>query len=116
MFSRPGDGAFTVLTVRARSALFRFAAPLQRAKEIDPAVFTKSGIMIGLGGGRNEVLQVMDDLRIAIAKLSMLFCEFFPPRCRQLPPLTVLIVARFHEMPREFSQRDISLSAESRSD
>jgi lipoic acid synthetase len=38
---------------------------LQRVKEIDPQMFTKSGIMVGLGEERNEVLQVMDDLRAA---------------------------------------------------
>jgi lipoic acid synthetase len=38
---------------------------LQRAKEIDPQTFTKSGIMVGLGETREEVLQVMDDLRSA---------------------------------------------------
>ena len=38
---------------------------LQRVKEIDPPMFTKSGIMVGLGEERNEVLQVMDDLRAA---------------------------------------------------
>jgi lipoic acid synthetase len=34
-------------------------------KELDPTMFTKSGIMVGLGEKRNEVLQVMDDLRSA---------------------------------------------------
>ena len=38
---------------------------LQRVKEIDATMFTKSGIMVGLGEERNEVLQVMDDLRAA---------------------------------------------------
>jgi lipoyl synthase len=38
---------------------------LDRAKEIDPRLFTKSGIMVGLGEERTEVLQVMDDLRSA---------------------------------------------------
>jgi lipoic acid synthetase len=38
---------------------------LQRVKEIDPAMFTKSGIMVGLGETRNEIAQVMDDLRSA---------------------------------------------------
>lgn len=38
---------------------------LARAKELAPAVFTKSGIMVGLGETRAEVLQVMDDLRDA---------------------------------------------------
>ncbi len=36
---------------------------LQRAKELDPALFTKSGMMVGLGEDRAEVLGVMDDLR-----------------------------------------------------
>ncbi len=34
-------------------------------KELDPTIFTKSGIMVGLGEERNEVLQLMDDLRSA---------------------------------------------------
>jgi len=34
-------------------------------KEIDPAQFTKSGLMLGLGESRDEVLQVMDDMRCA---------------------------------------------------
>ena len=38
---------------------------LQRVKELDPTIFTKSGIMVGLGEERHEVLQVMDDLRSA---------------------------------------------------
>lgn len=36
---------------------------LKRAKELDPAVFTKSGIMVGLGETKDEVLALMDDLR-----------------------------------------------------
>jgi len=38
---------------------------LDRAKQLDPTIFTKSGIMVGLGESRIEVLQVMDDLRSA---------------------------------------------------
>ena len=38
---------------------------LDRAKELDPGIFTKSGIMVGLGEDRDEILQVMDDLRSA---------------------------------------------------
>jgi lipoic acid synthetase len=38
---------------------------LQQVKELDPLMFTKSGVMLGLGEIRNEVLQVMDDLRSA---------------------------------------------------
>jgi lipoic acid synthetase len=38
---------------------------LRRAKELSPEVFTKSGIMLGLGEARDEVLAVLDDLRAA---------------------------------------------------
>src|SRR5581483_6815059 len=38
---------------------------LQRVKELDPAMFTKSGLMVGLGETKEELYQVMDDLRAA---------------------------------------------------
>ena len=53
------------LTVRPGARYFASIRLLQSAKEIDPQIFTKSGIMVGLGEERNEVLQVMDDLRAA---------------------------------------------------
>src|SRR3974390_1073829 len=53
------------LSVRPGARYFHSLRLLQRVKEIDPAMFTKSGIMLGLGEERNEVLQVMDDLRSA---------------------------------------------------
>jgi lipoyl synthase len=53
------------LTVRPGARYFASIRLLQRAKELDPRMFTKSGIMVGLGEERNEVLQVMDDLRAA---------------------------------------------------
>ena len=53
------------LNVRPGARYFHSIRLLQRVKEIDPAIFTKSGIMVGLGEQRHEVLQVMDDLRSA---------------------------------------------------
>ena len=53
------------LTVRPGARYFHSLRLLQRAKELDPEIFTKSGIMLGLGETRNEVLQLMDDLRSA---------------------------------------------------
>lgn len=50
---RPGARYFTSLHL------------LKRAKELDPGVFTKSGLMVGLGETREEIGQVMDDLRAA---------------------------------------------------
>ncbi len=53
------------LTVRPGARYFHSIRLLQKVKEIDPNMFTKSGIMVGLGEERNEVLQLMDDLRVA---------------------------------------------------
>ena len=51
--------------VRPGARYFHSLRLLQRVKELDPTMFTKSGIMVGLGEKRPEVLQVMDDLRSA---------------------------------------------------
>jgi lipoic acid synthetase len=53
------------LTVRPGARYFHSIRLLQRVKELDPSIFTKSGIMVGLGEERHEVLQLMDDLRSA---------------------------------------------------
>jgi lipoyl synthase len=53
------------LTIRPGARYFHSLRLLQRAKELDKTMFTKSGIMVGLGEKRNEVLQLMDDLRSA---------------------------------------------------
>lgn len=53
------------LTVRPGARYFASIRLLQRVKEIDPTMFTKSGLMVGLGEERNEILQVMDDMRAA---------------------------------------------------
>jgi lipoyl synthase len=53
------------LSVRPGARYFHSVRLLQRVKELDPAIFTKSGIMVGLGEERHEILQVMDDLRSA---------------------------------------------------
>lgn len=51
--------------VRPGARYFASLRLLQQVKELDPSMFTKSGIMVGLGEGREEVLQLMDDLRAA---------------------------------------------------
>ncbi|HXZ15747.1 MAG TPA: lipoyl synthase [Roseiarcus sp.] len=53
------------VTVRPGARYFHSLRLLQRAKELDPQIFTKSGVMAGLGEERNEVLQMMDDMRSA---------------------------------------------------
>lgn len=52
-------------TVRPGARYFHSLRLLQKVKELDPSLFTKSGIMVGLGEEKREVLQVMDDMRSA---------------------------------------------------
>jgi lipoyl synthase len=51
--------------VRPGARYFASLQLLAKVKEVDPAMFTKSGLMVGLGESRDEVLQVMDDMRAA---------------------------------------------------
>ncbi len=51
--------------VRPGARYFASLRLLDRVKELNPAMFTKSGLMVGLGEGREEIHQVMDDLRAA---------------------------------------------------
>ena len=52
-------------SVRPGARYFHSLRILAEVKEMDPSIFTKSGIMVGLGEQREEVLQIMDDLRSA---------------------------------------------------
>jgi lipoic acid synthetase len=53
------------LRVRPGARYYASLRLLERVKEIDPTGFTKSGLMVGLGESREEIMQVMDDLRTA---------------------------------------------------
>lgn len=52
-------------TVRPGARYYHSLRLLDRVKQLDPSLFTKSGMMVGLGEGRQEIVQVMDDLRSA---------------------------------------------------
>nr|WP_233351893.1 lipoyl synthase [Hyphomonas neptunium] len=53
------------LTIRPGARYFHSLRLLQKVKDRDPAQFTKSGLMVGLGETKEEVMQVMDDMRSA---------------------------------------------------
>lgn len=53
------------LSIRPGSRYYHSLRLLERVKERDPQMFTKSGVMVGLGETREEVMQVMDDMRSA---------------------------------------------------
>ncbi len=52
-------------TIRPGARYFRSLRLLERVKEVDPMMFTKSGLMVGLGETKEEIAQVMDDMRAA---------------------------------------------------
>jgi lipoic acid synthetase len=52
-------------SIRPGARYYQSLRLLDRVKQVDPTIFTKSGLMVGLGEGRSEIMQVMDDLRIA---------------------------------------------------
>lgn len=52
-------------SIRPGARYYQSLRLLDRVKQIDPSIFTKSGLMVGLGESKAEIMQVMDDLRIA---------------------------------------------------
>ncbi|MGE4480611.1 lipoyl synthase [Acidocella sp.] len=52
-------------TIRPGARYYQSIRLLDQVKQIDPSIFTKSGLMVGLGESKPEISQVMDDLRIA---------------------------------------------------
>jgi lipoic acid synthetase len=52
-------------TIRPGARYYQSLRLLDRVKQVDPTIFTKSGLMVGLGETKSEIMQVMDDLRIA---------------------------------------------------
>ncbi len=84
------------LAIRPGARYFHSLRLLQRAKELDPNVFTKSGLMLGLGEAREEVMQVMDDLRSANVDF-LTIGQYLAPTAKHAP------VARFVE-PTEFDE------------
>ncbi len=51
--------------IRPGARYYQSLRLLDQVKLLDPTIFTKSGLMVGLGEQRSEILQVMDDLRVA---------------------------------------------------
>jgi lipoic acid synthetase len=82
--------------VRPGARYFHSLRLLSRVKEIDPAMFTKSGIMVGLGETRDEVLQVMDDLRSADVDF-LTIGQYLQPTPRHHPVDRFVPPAEFEE-------------------
>jgi lipoic acid synthetase len=80
--------------VRPGARYFASVRLLQQVKELDPAMFTKSGIMVGLGEERSEILQVMDDLRAADVDF-LTIGQYLQPTPKHHPVLRFVPPAEF---------------------
>jgi lipoyl synthase len=100
------------VTVRPGARYFASIRLLQRVKEIDPAIFTKSGIMVGLGEERNEILQVMDDLRAAGVDF-LTVGQYLQPSRKHHPVLRFVPPGEFQELAAIAYAKGFSLFAAS---
>lgn len=82
--------------VRPQAKYARTLRVLEMVKEIDPAIYTKSGIMLGLGETRDEVLTTLKDLR-AVGVDAVTIGQYLRPTMKHLP-----VVAFIH--PDEFKE------------
>ncbi len=71
-------------TIRPGARYFHSLSLLKQVKEVDPMIFTKSGLMVGLGEKKEEVLQVMDDLRTANVDF-LTIGQYLRPTVRHAP-------------------------------
>ncbi len=80
--------------IRPGARYYQSLRLLDRVKELDPDIFTKSGLMVGLGEEKQELLQVMDDMRVARIDF-MTIGQYLQPTPKHAP------IARF-VTPKEF--------------
>ena len=91
------------LKVRPGSRYFASLELLKNAKLLDKNIFTKSGIMVGLGENRDEILQVMDDLRAADVDF-LTIGQYLQPSTKHYP------LDRYYD-PKEFDDLGIIAKA-----
>ena len=84
-------------TIRPGARYFTSLRLLSRVKEIDPSMFTKSGLMVGLGETREEILQVMDDLRAADVDF-LTVGQYLQPTPKHAPSDRFWTPAEFEEL------------------
>jgi len=84
-------------SVRPGARYFTSLRLLQRAKELDASMVTKSGVMVGLGEERDEVLQVLDDLREADVDI-LTIGQYLRPGIRHHPVMKYWTPEEFEEL------------------
>ena len=86
-------------SIRPGARYFHSLQLLDTVKRRDPSIFTKSGIMVGLGEERGEVLQVMDDLRSADIDF-LTIGQYLAPTSRHAPIDRFVTPEEFEEYKR----------------
>ncbi|QDH13995.1 lipoyl synthase [Formicincola oecophyllae] len=81
-------------SIRPGARYYQSLRLLDRVKQLDSSLFTKSGLMLGLGEGREEVMQVMDDFRIADVDFLTLG-QYLRPTPRHAPVKHFVTPAEF---------------------
>ncbi len=86
-------------TVRPGARYFHSLNLLNRVKQIDPTIFTKSGIMVGLGEEKQEIYQVMDDLRAADVDF-MTIGQYLQPTPKHHPLIRFVTPTEFKDFEK----------------
>lgn len=86
-------------SVRPGARYFHSIRLLQQVKELDPGIFTKSGLMAGLGEEKSEVYQVMDDFRAADVDF-MTIGQYLQPSPKHHPVLKFVTPQEFEDYER----------------
>ena len=100
------------LSIRPGARYYHSLRLLERAKELDPELFTKSGMMVGLGETRAEVLQVMDDLRVAGVDF-LTIGQYLQPTRKHAPVDRFVTPKEFEDLARIASAKGFLLVASS---
>lgn len=99
-------------TIRPGARYYHSLRLLDRAKEKEPNIFTKSGIMVGLGEERSEVLQVMDDLRQADVDF-LTIGQYLQPTPRHAAVMEYVTPERFEDYRKIGEAKGFALVAAS---
>lgn len=82
--------------VRPQAKYARTMSVLEQVKEIDPTIYTKSGIMLGLGETKDEIIQTLQDLR-DIGVDAVTIGQYLRPTMRHLPVVEYIHPTEFKE-------------------
>jgi lipoic acid synthetase len=83
-------------SVRPGARYFNSLRLLDTVKKIDPTIFTKSGVMVGLGEEKHEIFQVMDDLRSANVDF-MTIGQYLQPTPKHHPVMDFITPEQFND-------------------